>query len=129
MMSARPIPSKLFSRNSVAATSRMRSRVSADFSRLTLIGPLQHKPPLTAYMMTNIYRDKIDVDHHLNPSRSRASKRSGQMRFRLFGQHRMLPNHAARVAGTVLVATLALTACKLDEKDVRLEPPLVRVTT
>jgi len=34
-----------------------------------------------------------------------------------------------RVAGTVLVATLVLTACKLGEKDVRLEPPLVRVTT
>ena len=51
------------------------------------------------------------------------------MRYRLFGQQTMLPNHALRVAGTVLVATLALTACKLDEKDVRIEPPLVRVTT
>src|SRR5438046_9758276 len=50
------------------------------------------------------------------------------MRYGLFRQHTMLPNHALRVAGTVLVATLALTACKLDEKDVRLEPPLVRVT-
>ena len=51
------------------------------------------------------------------------------MRYGLFGQHTMLPNYALRVAGTVLVAVLALTACKLDEKDVRLEPPLVRVTT
>jgi RND family efflux transporter MFP subunit len=50
------------------------------------------------------------------------------MRYRLIGQHTMLPNHAWRVAGTVVVATLALTACKLDEKDVRIEPPLVRVT-
>ncbi len=51
------------------------------------------------------------------------------MRYGLFGQHTMLPNHALRVARTVLVATLALTACRLDEKDVRLEPPLVHVTT
>ncbi len=50
------------------------------------------------------------------------------MRYGLFGQHTMLPNNALRVARTVLVATLALTACKLDEKDVRLEPPLVRAT-
>jgi len=48
------------------------------------------------------------------------------MRYGLFGQHTMLPNHALRVARTVLVATLALTACKLDEKDVRLEHPLHR---
>jgi RND family efflux transporter MFP subunit len=33
------------------------------------------------------------------------------------------------VTGALFVATLALTACELDEKDVRLEPPLVRVTT
>ena len=51
------------------------------------------------------------------------------MRYGLFGQHTMLPNHALRVAGTVLAVTLSMTACKLDEKDVRLEPPLVRVTT
>ena len=51
------------------------------------------------------------------------------MRYGLFGHHTMPPSHILRVAGTVLVATLALTACKLDEKDVRLQPPLVRVTT
>ena len=80
-------------------------------------------------MMTDIYEFKIDVDRHLNPSLSRASKGAGPMRYGLFGQHTMRPNHALRVAGTFLVATLALTACKLDEKDIRLEPPLVRVTT
>ena len=51
------------------------------------------------------------------------------MRYGLFGHHTMPPSHTLRVAGAVLVATLALTACKLDEKDVRLQPPLVRVTT
>jgi len=51
------------------------------------------------------------------------------MRYRLFGQHTMLPNHPLRAAATILVAALALTACKPNEKDARLEPPLVRVTT
>jgi multidrug efflux pump subunit AcrA (membrane-fusion protein) len=51
------------------------------------------------------------------------------MRYRLLGHHTTLPNHALRVAATILVAALALTACKPKEKDARLEPPLVRVTT
>ena len=46
---------------------------------------------------------------------------AGPMRWRLFG--------TKWVAGSLLAATLALTACELDEKDVRLEPPLVRVAT
>ncbi len=45
------------------------------------------------------------------------------MRYRLFGRRTMLPNHALRVAATILVAALALTACKPNEKDARLEPP------
>lgn len=51
------------------------------------------------------------------------------MRYTLFGYPTMLPNRPLRVAATILVATLALTACKPNEKDARLEPPLVHVTT
>jgi hypothetical protein len=53
MISARPTPSKPFSRNSIAAASRMRLRLYASFSRLTLMDNSTH-PPLDIHMVHNI---------------------------------------------------------------------------
>jgi hypothetical protein len=53
MISPTPTLSKPFSRNSVAAASRMRLRLSANFSRLTLMDNSTH-PPLDIYMVHDI---------------------------------------------------------------------------
>src|SRR5207244_9680902 len=102
MVSARPIPSNPCSRNSVAATSRMRSRVSADFSRLTLIGPLHHMPLDSLYDDRHLW-PQVDVVYHLNSLRSRADTRAGPMRYGLLRHHTMPPRHTLRVSGTALV--------------------------
>src|SRR5271155_3092220 len=69
MMSAKPMPSNPFCRNSEPAASMMRSRFAAAFCRLTRIAHLSHAATwrrLTIYMMNDMNKASNYDDYHLN---------------------------------------------------------------